>query len=107
ACELTGWTDPRSVEALAAAHAEAGQFAEAVRWQKAALESPGYEGQAGPVVRERLRLYEAGRPYRFPQPGRPEEPGSEPDSPPGREWVAPVVGGSAVVILTVALGLYL
>ena len=34
ACELTSWKDAMTIEALAAAHAETGNFAEAIQWKK-------------------------------------------------------------------------
>ena len=58
ACELTDWKNPISLSALAAACAENGQFDDAVKWEKKALEDPAYkEGR-------RLKLYEAKTPYR-------------------------------------------
>lgn len=41
ACELTHWKLPGALSALGAAHAECGNYAEAIRWEKAALEVPG------------------------------------------------------------------
>jgi tetratricopeptide (TPR) repeat protein len=62
ACELTGWKDAGAIDTLAAAYAEAGQFAEAVRWQEKALADANFAKNA--KARERLALYRAGKPYR-------------------------------------------
>src|SRR5262249_27388319 len=64
ACELTKWKDARSVGTLAAACAEAGQFDEAVTWQKKALELGSKDPEAEAAVRKRLQLYEERKPYR-------------------------------------------
>jgi tetratricopeptide (TPR) repeat protein len=68
ACELSYWEEWRYVATLAAAYAELGQFADAIRWQKKAIamnknpEERDREEQA-----ERLELYEAGMPFRDPE----------------------------------------
>src|SRR5262249_17526042 len=46
ACELTDWKDGQELEALAAACADAGEFDDAVRYQKRALEDPVCQGRA-------------------------------------------------------------
>jgi tetratricopeptide (TPR) repeat protein len=58
----TGQTDVVCLEALAAAHAELGDFEQAVRWQTLAVTRAAAGGQRAP--RSRLELYRSGRPYR-------------------------------------------
>jgi tetratricopeptide (TPR) repeat protein len=70
ACELSGWRNEYALEALAASHAEAGEFDEALRWEGEALRlvlagpSPGARDQRAKEVRARLELYRQGIPYR-------------------------------------------
>jgi tetratricopeptide (TPR) repeat protein len=77
ACELSGWENPKNLgtiapdwkdagqlETLAAAYAEEGNFKQAVKWQKKALEL-GYDAkEQTEKAQVRLRLYEEGKPYR-------------------------------------------
>ena len=77
ACELKDWKNPDFLDTLAAAYAEAGQFDDAVKWEKKALEDPKAFNAAGlEQVKQRLKLYEARKPYHRPRPaagtGRPE-----------------------------------
>lgn len=65
ACDLDGWNDRFRLAVLAAAYAEAGQFDEAVRWEKKALEAPGHDPLAAGQVPDRLKLYQARKPLRF------------------------------------------
>jgi Zn-dependent protease/Tfp pilus assembly protein PilF len=64
ACELTGWKQPECLGTLAAACAEAGQFDEAITWQKKALESAEYRQRHEGEALQRLQLYGEGKPYR-------------------------------------------
>ncbi|MBX9624968.1 MAG: tetratricopeptide repeat protein, partial [Gemmataceae bacterium] len=63
ACELDGWKNPSFVATLAAAHAEAGDFGKAVEYQQRAV---GYPKNDTPRGRDRLKLYQAGKPHREP-----------------------------------------
>jgi tetratricopeptide (TPR) repeat protein len=56
ACELTEWKNPDCLDTLAAAYAEAGDFAQAIKYQTQALVSP--------EAHKRLKLYEDGQAYR-------------------------------------------
>ncbi len=64
ACQRTEWESCGAICTLAAAHAETGNFAEAVRWQKKALElaTPATKKK----MADRLALYESHKPYRAP-----------------------------------------
>jgi len=61
---LTNWKLEWFVSTLAAAYAEAGDFASAVFWEQKALESstPGFGWDE-----ERLKLYKEGKPFRVPR----------------------------------------
>lgn len=60
ACDLTEWKNAQDLETLAAAYAEAGQFDDAVKFQKQASE---LDPKA--VDAERLALYQQERPHRI------------------------------------------
>jgi len=63
ACELSEWKLSSYLEILAAAHAECGDFKQAVKWQKKAIEL-GYENKdEGQKAVKRLRLYQEGKLY--------------------------------------------
>jgi tetratricopeptide (TPR) repeat protein len=64
ACELTVWQNPEYLATLAAAIAESGDFKEAIKWQMRALEAPGLEIEKGEGYRQRLKMFEEGKPYR-------------------------------------------
>ncbi len=63
ACELTKWKDPRFLDTLAAAEAEAGDFDAAVASQKRAIELLTGERQKA-NYRSRLVLYQGKKTYR-------------------------------------------
>jgi tetratricopeptide (TPR) repeat protein len=63
-CELTAWKNPSILDTLAVAYAEAGQFDEAIRWQKAAVEHPDFPAKYADEARQRLRLFAEGKPWR-------------------------------------------
>ncbi len=66
ACDLTDWKNHEYVATLAAAHSEAGDFGDAVKWQKEAvgLLPEGRCIELHTEYHERLELYESGKPYR-------------------------------------------
>src|SRR5262249_49926983 len=66
ACNRTGWKKPHYLDTLAAAHAEAGQFEEAIRYQKRALEDPAFNARFGREAGRRLELSRQGKPFRGP-----------------------------------------
>lgn len=61
ACEQTDWKSASSIDTLAAAHAEAGQFTEAVRFQQQALQDKSF---ANAEAQRRLQLYQDKKAYR-------------------------------------------
>jgi tetratricopeptide (TPR) repeat protein len=62
--EKFGRTIARHVDTLAAAYAEIGQFDEAVKWQKKALELLDTKNTARrKAMQERIELFQAGRPF--------------------------------------------
>ena len=63
ACELTNWKNPDVLDTLAAAHAEAGDFARAVQFQKQAIGVAPLTDRT--KMHERLRLFERQAPYRL------------------------------------------
>jgi len=61
-CELGGWGHPMLLDPLAAACAEAGDFAAAAAWQEKAIGLVP-DGVKKDDYRARLALYRAGKPY--------------------------------------------
>ena len=64
ACELSEWQDGVIIDTLAAAYAETGDFAEAVKWQKKAMEFSDLMEDDEEGAKARLALYLEGKPYR-------------------------------------------
>ena len=64
ACELTTWREMLAVSTLAAAYAEAGDFANAVVWQQKAQDLAARGGFQGSFEADRMTLYKASKPYR-------------------------------------------
>ncbi len=67
ACDLTDQKDSASLDALAAAHAELGEFPEALKWASKAEELAGDADQKQ-AIGERIKKYEAKEAYRAPSP---------------------------------------
>jgi tetratricopeptide (TPR) repeat protein len=64
ACDLASWKASYFLATLAAAYAEAGDFEQAIHWQRKALQSPQYDRDEGDAARQRIKLFESHRPYR-------------------------------------------
>jgi tetratricopeptide (TPR) repeat protein len=61
ACELTDWKNPSCLDTLAAAYARVGDFANAIKWQEKALESPKLSNNTN--AQQRLILYREHKPW--------------------------------------------
>jgi tetratricopeptide (TPR) repeat protein len=59
ACDLAAWKNAQSLETLAAAYAETGDFKQAVAWEQKAIDLGLKDSK------ERLELYKQNRPFRF------------------------------------------
>ena len=65
ACQLDSWNNPWRLDTLAAAYAEHGSFKDATKWAKVAIEqAKDAPKQKIEEMKARLKLYEAGKPYR-------------------------------------------
>ena len=64
ACQLDKWKDADQIDTLAAAHAEAGNFAEAERYQLKALSLLSTDEALRPKFQARLKQYRAKQPVR-------------------------------------------
>ena len=73
-CEVTGYRQAEALDVLAAAYAEAGRFGDAIRVAQKAIElaSAAAQQELAQQVQERLKLYQASRPFHE---------GSEPTAP--------------------------
>ena len=65
AAQLSGDREPAVLGTLAAAYAEAGQFAEAAKTARLALEAAGQQNNPSLAesIRGKIALYEAGTPF--------------------------------------------
>ncbi len=63
ACEFSAWKDGEYIDTLAAAYAESGDFANAIKWAEKAIELATAESDKD-EMQERLELYKADSPYR-------------------------------------------
>jgi tetratricopeptide (TPR) repeat protein len=66
ACKLSNWKLATALDTLAAAYAELGEFDEARKWIKQALDLASEDEKA--ELRPRSELYQAGKPYRVSKP---------------------------------------
>lgn len=64
ACELSKWKDWRYIDTLAAAHAEAGEFDQAISYENQALALATDQPDRVRKAKERLQLYQQHKPYR-------------------------------------------
>jgi tetratricopeptide (TPR) repeat protein len=65
ACQMTNWNDPEMLETLAAAYAESGDFADAIKWQQKAVDLTSPTLLVTLNQRQaRLALYQNRRPWR-------------------------------------------
>jgi tetratricopeptide (TPR) repeat protein len=63
ACELSDWKDPPSIDTLAAAYAEVGDFEQAIKWETNFLGTSNLSGEDTAGGKSRLALYQAHQPY--------------------------------------------
>ena len=60
--ELSNWKDANIIQTLAAIYAESGDYKEAVKWQKRAIELGFADKEESKKASRRLKLYEEGKP---------------------------------------------
>jgi tetratricopeptide (TPR) repeat protein len=63
ACELSQWKECASLDTLAAAYAEAGDFDNAVKWENQCLQAPNLTDAIATDAKTRLALYQSHKPY--------------------------------------------
>lgn len=63
ACELTGWKDAAAIDTLGVAHAANGNFTEAGKFVKQALDDPLYSKAHGESAKKRLALFQNNLPF--------------------------------------------
>jgi tetratricopeptide (TPR) repeat protein len=63
-CEIGAWQHSASIDTLAAAFAEAGDFAEAIKYQKQAMSMTDATDDYRAAAQHRLNLYQQQKPYR-------------------------------------------
>ncbi len=64
ACEMTNYKFPNLLDTLAAAHAEAGDFDQALRYENQSFEKLTVTNKSYAGMKERLALYQEHKPYR-------------------------------------------
>jgi tetratricopeptide (TPR) repeat protein len=64
ACNMTGWSNSNSINTVAAAYAEAGDFNSAVNYQNKAIDLNPTDADFVKGAKERLALYQDHKPYR-------------------------------------------
>ena len=64
ACALTDWKKSAYIDTLAAAYAEAGDFAQAAKYESWAISMTDISVEARAGAQKRLALYKKGKPYR-------------------------------------------
>jgi tetratricopeptide (TPR) repeat protein len=63
ACKYSHYRNANNLRSLAAACAANGQYDDAVKWERKALENPGYAREEKTPAEERLARYSANKPY--------------------------------------------
>ena len=76
ACQLSEWKSRATIDTLAAAYAETGDFENAIKLENKILSMPQLPPASAANAQSRLKLYELREPYRMPQPApSPQFPG--------------------------------